>query len=128
MKNWEKPGGDPSAVWRLFPRSHVSPLEHIGEKGKVHYLKLELVSGTYLMGQKQHIRVFQEEQKTYEKMYEVITKEYFQNGVVFGERAKSTVKDLVVQYKETDWEFANRLAASSGGFLIPEVLTMGTRY
>ena len=61
-------------------------------------------------------------------MYEVITKEYFQNGVVFGERAKSAVKALVVQYKETDWEFANRLAASSGEFLIPEVLTMGTRY
>lgn len=97
-------------------------------KASLHYLKLELVSGTYQMDQKQHIRVFQEEQKNYEKMYEVITKEYFQNGIVFGERAKSTVKDLVVQYKETDWEFASRLAASSGEFLIPEVLTMGIRY
>ncbi len=97
-------------------------------KDSLYYLKLELVSGTYLMDQRQHIRVFQEEQKTYEKMYDVITKEYFQNGVVTSKGADRTVKDLVVQYKETDWEFAKRLAAKSGEFLIPEVLTMGTRY
>ena len=36
-------------------------------KDSLYYLKLELVSGTYLMDQRQHIRVFQEEQKTYEK-------------------------------------------------------------
>ena len=97
-------------------------------KDSLYYLKLELVSGTYLMDQRQHIRVFQEEQKTYEKMYEVITQEYFQNGVVTGRGAERAVRDLVVQYKETDWEFAKRLSVRSGEFLIPEVLTVGTRY
>lgn len=97
-------------------------------RDSLYYVRMELASGTYLMDQRQHIRVFQEEQKTYEKMYEVITQGYFQNGVVTGRGAERAVRDLVVQYKETDWEFAKRLAARSGEFLIPEVLTVGTRY
>lgn len=97
-------------------------------KASLYHLRLELASGTYLMDQKQHIRIFQEEQKTYKKMYGVITRGYPQNGIISGKGAERAVKDLVVQYKETDWEFADRLAADSGEFLIPEVLTAGIRY
>lgn len=97
-------------------------------KDSIYYLSLDLVSGTYLMDLKKCIRVFQEQEKTYESIHKTILNGYFKNGIIFDEQSERTEPRLLVQYKETDWEFAKRLAARCGRFLIPETSTMGVRY
>jgi len=94
----------------------------------VDYLTLHLVDETYLMDVMPHTRVFQEEEKTYEDVFQIITKDYNSGGIITGTKARAKAPELLVQYQETDWEFAKRLAARCRSCLVPDTFTVGSRY
>ena len=94
----------------------------------IYYLSLDLVSGTYLMDQQKHTRVFQEQDKTYKYIHQVMLNTYFNGGILYDAQSEKEEPCLLVQYQETDWEFAKRLAARCGRCLIPETSTRGVRY
>jgi len=100
----------------------------IEHKNSVNYLTLHLIDECYLMDLEPHTRVFQQNDKTYEDIFRIITEGYPSSGIITGAETEKKAPELFVQYHETDWEFAKRLAARCNSCLVPDTLTKGTRY
>lgn len=97
------------------------------EENDSYLMTVELKTGTYLMDLKEHIRVFQSPGITYSAMQKTFLSTY-----VMGEclmlKSDCAVGEMLVQYKETDWEFAKRLAARTNTVLIPNEKNAGVKY
>ena len=73
-------------------------------------LTVLLKTGTGKMDMGEHIGVYQNAATSYQKILETIVQGYTDGKLLMGTEAGNIGK-MVVQYKETDWEFAKRLAA-----------------
>lgn len=82
----------------------------IQEENDSYLMTVELKTGTYLMDLKEHIRVFQKDQITYNAMQNTFLPSYAM-GKCLMVKEDCAVGEMIVQYKETDWEFAKRLAS-----------------
>lgn len=91
-------------------------------------LTLELMAGTCLMDKKKHLRIFQNQKGTYHDLFYKVNEAYVRNGVISSINTKTSINQLYVQYNETDWEFACRMAAQLGSFLVPDIYTGGVKY
>lgn len=69
-----------------------------------------LKTGTGKMDMGEHIGVYQNGTTSCQKILETIVQGYTDGKLLMGTEAGNIGK-MVVQYKETDWEFAKRLAA-----------------
>ena len=69
-----------------------------------------LKTGTGKMDMGEHIRVYQNASTSCQKILETMVQGYTDGKILMGTEAGNTGR-MVVQYKETDWEFAKRLAA-----------------
>ena len=100
----------------------------VKNSGEVKSANIVLIGATKQMDCMEYTRTFQNEAMLYEKLLGIINSE---NGYVIYmhncEKGKS-IKKLVVQYKETDWEFAKRLASHFNQPLIPNYAGEGIRY
>lgn len=96
--------------------------------GEVKSARIVLTGATKLMDCVAYTRTFQNEAMPYAKLLDIINLE---NGqVLFLQncgQGKAAGK-LIVQYRETDWEFARRLASHFGQPLIPNYEAGGIRY
>ncbi len=99
----------------------------IQEENDSYLMTVELRTGTYLMDLKEHIRVFQSGIITYSAMQEAFLSTYAM-GECLMLKADCPVKKMFVQYKETDWEFAKRLASKRNTVLIPNEKSVGIKY
>ncbi len=105
-------------------------IEHMEVKnsGEVKSANVVLTGATKQMDCMEYTRTFQKESILYEKLLNVINSE---NGhVIYMHNCGKgiSIKKLVVQYKETDWEFAKRLASHFNQPLIPNYAGEGIRY
>ena len=91
-------------------------------------LDLDLISASYLMDNREHTRTFQNAAMTYDSVLEQIGSTYDNYGVILTAGSENAIKDLIVQYRETDWEFAKRLASHFNSVLIPASFVKGTKY
>lgn len=94
-------------------------------EGKVSELTLELKSGSYLMDLVPHTRSFQDATFTYQQVLNMsIT-----DGKFIMKSGKNCITEgFLLQYEETDWGFAKRLASRLGIFLLPEYMVSGPRF
>ena len=90
-------------------------------------MTLELKTGTFLMDIKEHIRVFQSGSTTYSKMQNALLSTYT-TGECLMVKPDSPAGEMLVQYKETDWEFAKRLASRRKTVLVPNEKSIGVKY
>lgn len=90
-------------------------------------LTLRLKTGTGLMDLKPHIRVYQNSGTTYRRIQESHMSVYKNANLLMG-ADDSSIGSMVVQYKETDWEFAKRLASRKGTVLFPNEKSAGVKY
>lgn len=97
-------------------------------KGGEFILTLEITDGTILMDEQEHIRVFQDIEETYRDIFNVISEAYPRNGIISPVDSRKRLGKLYVQYGETDWQFACRMAAELHTFLVPDVYTGGVKY
>lgn len=83
-------------------------------------LTLTLITGSFLMDTTKHTRSFQDDGISYAFMMDIITKEYdnSQFEMMTGNRDK--IPGFIFQYKETDWEFARRLASHFKTDIFPD--------
>lgn len=99
----------------------------VQEENDSYLMTVELKTGTYLMDLKEHIRVFQRSSITYSAMQKAFLSTY-----VMGEclmlKPDCSVGEMLVQYKETDWAFAKRLASKRNTVLIPNEKNAGVKY
>lgn len=100
---------------------------NIQVEADTYLLTVLLETGTKLMDINQHIRVFQTGSTTYEKILDSIMATYTDGNFIMGQSA-GTIGTMVVQYKETDWEFVNRLAARKNMVVLPNEKSPGVKY
>lgn len=91
-------------------------------------MTLELTTGTCFMDLKPHFRTFQDPTVTYENIFEQITSTYENSGLIKTRPLTDAIGKLVLQHRETDWEFLKRMAARFHSFLVPSFNTYGVKY
>ncbi|MED4570701.1 phage tail protein [Brevibacillus agri] len=94
----------------------------------VRYIDIEAYSATLQMDVAKKTRSFQNKQRTYRDLFAQITGEYPSAHVVDEASDGRKIGGLLVQYKETDWEFAKRLASHFHAPLVPVCTQKGLRY
>lgn len=99
----------------------------IQEENDSYLMTVELKTGTFLMDLKEHIRVFQSGSITYGAIQKAILPTYKVNKCLMLEKDCPT-QEMLVQYKETDWEFVKRLASKKNTVLIPNEKSAGVKY
>lgn len=98
----------------------------IYEEGNIFTMTIEVRTGSYLMDQYLHIRSFQDSSFTYET---VIDQSLLNQGesCIMREKQDEKIGKLLIQYKETNWAFAKRLAGYLDTIVMPEYVTKGKR-
>ena len=97
-----------------------------GKESGSSIMELELVTGTYLMEDKKHTRSFGRNEEL-KSILDVCKKEYENSHYIMGDINNRTLS-FTMQYRENDWEFIKRLAASSKTVIIPDYHTQGIKY
>ena len=100
----------------------------IQREGDLRRLTVEAVSGTYYEDLVKYVRVFQDSSSTYDAVLKHNEKSYQDAGHSMMIGNGSTIGDLVVQYRETDWEFARRMASHFNSVVVPAYRTKGIQY
>ena len=90
-------------------------------------LTVLLKTGTGKMDMGEHIGVYQNASTSYQKILETIVQGYTDGKLLMGTEAGNIGK-MVVQYKETDWEFAKRLAAQKNTVIMANEKSAGVKY
>ena len=88
-------------------------------EGSQYRLYAHASSNTILLDVTKHRRSFQDNEMTYKSIVEYVIQE--EEGTVEYHADEMTVENIILQYDETDWEFAKRLASHTQDVLIPIV-------
>ena len=99
----------------------------IEKTGGTCVLTLNLVTGSYLMDTARHIRSFQDSGISYDSILGIITEEYRNSAYRMTAGQGNTIPGFVLQYNETDWEFAKRLASHFETDIYPDSAYEGTK-
>lgn len=96
--------------------------------GEVKSAQIVLTGATKLMDCITYTRTFQNEAILYEKLLSIIDSESGQAMHLQNCGQGKATKKLIVQYRETDWEFAKRLASHFNQPLMPNYAAERIRY
>lgn len=96
--------------------------------GEVKSARIVLTGATKLMDCMTCTRTFQNGAMPYKKLLDIINSGYGQVMFLQNCGQGETIKKMIVQYRETDWEFARRLASHLSQPLIPGYGGGGIRY
>lgn len=77
----------------------------------VRTLEIEALSRTFLMDIKKKSRTFQNESSSYGEVFNIVNSGYNSLQMLDSITNGTKIDKLIVQYKETDWEFIKRLAS-----------------
>lgn len=91
-------------------------------------MTLVLVTGSYLMDIVKHTRSFQDNGIIYDVMLNTITEGYVQSAYRMTVGRGKSIPGFLLQYEETDWAFAGRLASHFGTDIYPDAVTAGVRF
>lgn len=81
---------------------------------------VEAESYTKLLDLEEKFRVFQDENLTYKKIAAYIVECQDNTVLIYNRNTDQSTGGIVVQYKETDWNFLKRIASSVNTLLIPD--------
>lgn len=101
---------------------------NIEAKGNVRQLEIHGISATFLMDIQKKKRSFQNKNTKYKEVFEEIIKDYENGGFIEEILKGKAIEKLIVQYKETDWEFAKRLASHFNSYLAPNKYFNGPKF
>lgn len=89
----------------------------ISQDGGLYRFKIRLYSATFLMDLEQKSRSFQDVNMTYGDLIHSIISEYEGGDILDRLSDGKKLGRLLIQYRETDWEFLKRLASHFNGSL-----------
>ncbi|WP_107942541.1 contractile injection system protein, VgrG/Pvc8 family [Metasolibacillus fluoroglycofenilyticus] len=87
----------------------------------IYQIELEAISATAQLDYKQQSRSFQNGQMTYEAMLREIIKSYAGADIIDQASKGAKTQAFILQYRETDWQFLQRLASHFRTVLVPAV-------
>ncbi len=97
-------------------------------KGQVAYLKLNTISYSYDLDIKKHKQAFLNLESTYEEVISSVLSKYsntdYKDNITYG----NSIKDLLVQYEETDFEFIKRLATHFETVIVVDAASNMSRF
>ena len=99
----------------------------VQKKDDTYILTVELKTGTFLMDTKEHIRVYQSGATSYSIVHKNMLANYIEGECLMVEQGIQ-LEEMVVQYHETDWEFAKRLASRRNTVIFPNEKSKGVKY
>jgi len=99
----------------------------ISRDGDVYYMELYASGNTYAMDIVAFSRSFQNTGMTIHELISEVMKSY-DGGLFKLEIPNEPIGKLVVQYRETDWEFLKRFLSSYGAVIIPDIRAEGLAY
>lgn len=92
----------------------------IQAEGNLKLLTINAESNSSCLDENKHIRTFQNPNFTYRDIVNFIVKKNENTSVIYFAGKKEIVKELLVQYEESDWMFLKRLAARVNTVLVPD--------
>ena len=92
--------------------------------GKTKRVKIQAASGSYKLDQCIESKSFQNTESTYADIV-IQTVENAGGKVICTEGINKKISKPVIQYNETAWEFAKRMASQTGAYLFPDIETGG---
>lgn len=104
---------------RTLCRGIVTDIQ-VNCQGNTYYMDLTVKGKTYAMDIVERIRSFQRTTMTVHQLIREVMSEYGEYDCKI-QIPDEKIKRLVVQYKETDWEFLKRFASHYGAVLIPDM-------
>lgn len=96
-------------------------------QNEVKLLSGVIKSPSCLMDVTPHIRTWQAESITYGEMMKTILAPYKSPGCIMTVE-DTPIQTFVLQYQETDWQFARRMASHQNRYLVADDLTGGVRF
>ena len=85
-------------------------------------LRGSLVSGTVLLDLALKSRSFQDVSLTYRQVIETVLQDTADAGAIFAAGTfDRPIEYPIIQYRETDWQFINRMASRCGSFILPDI-------
>ena len=100
----------------------------INASNDVRTLEIEALSKTFLMDIQKKSRSFQNEESTYGDVFKIVNSDYSKIQMIDSVTYGAKIDKLIVQYKETDWEFIKRLASHFNGGVVPECQLTDIKY
>jgi len=91
-------------------------------------MRLELTSGTILMDLEQHFRIFQNKDSMCDGIHKQLAAAYPEGKADCPEGSGDKTEGMLIQYRETDWEFLKRIAGRKGHCVMPDALKKGAKY
>lgn len=91
----------------------------ISTENELRVLSATVMTGSYLMDLNPHIRSFQSPSLTYRSVINVLAQRYQSATVSMNIGGDVLISSLILQYNETDWTFAKRMASHFHEVLIP---------
>ncbi len=118
--------GEDDDTYTLF--CGIAKNVQIHVEGDLRKLSVEAISGSYYLDLVPYTRVFQNSTSTYDTVLKY-NEGYYQNaGHAMTVGNGRTIGNLLVQYHETDWEFAKRLASHFNECLVPAYRKQGIHF
>lgn len=108
----------------IFFQGIVIDLYITNENG-VYTLEFEAKSGSYLLDCCEHTRSFQADEITYMQMMDICLQPYEYAACNMSIYGDDEINEMVMQYKESDWEFFKRLAGKKDTVVYPDNCAKG---
>lgn len=88
---------------------------------EIYYIEVHALSHTYEMDVMIKSRSFQDKAMAYTALVKKVIQDYPGADSIDMVSNEKTIEKFTMQYKETDWEFAKRMASRFGAGLVPDV-------
>lgn len=95
----------------------------IKAENQLRLLSATVRSGSYLMDLNPHIRSFQDPSLTYGQVLNVLNEGYQGASVTMNVGKEEKIPGVILQYNETDWDFAKRMASRFNTVLVANNLS-----
>jgi hypothetical protein len=97
-------------------------------QGEIRLVTIRLTGGTKLLDVTERTRTFQNKSMTYEQLLSSVESKYEMACDYPGVNTGKEIGEIVVQYKETDWEFIKRLASHFNTCVFPNLMSKGSLF
>ncbi|WP_147325734.1 phage baseplate assembly protein V [Lacrimispora amygdalina] len=87
-----------------------------------------LISESWRMDIKPHIRTFQNTGLTYNQVFDSYLKNYKSGNCIMTVGKGQSIQKWLLQYQETDWEFTKRQASRFNSFVVAEYRIAGVKF
>lgn len=92
---------------------------------KINTMSLRVLGWTIMLDQVRRTKLFQDGESTCQAVFDNIMWEYSEKTIF--NKEDTPIKNLLFQYKETDWQFLKRVSGLRGGVLVPLCRENGMR-